>query len=80
MEEWKWLVKDNKRDVKTISILAQKGGGQISPSPLEKEKLLSPSPHLPPPVTSLLHSPSSMPQGEGGGGPPMRGGRKKGIC
>ena len=69
MEEWKWLVKDNKRDVKTISILGQKGDGHISPSPLETEKSLSPSP--PPP--SPPHSPSPMLWDEGGG-PPYDGG------
>ena len=62
MEEWKRLVKDNKRDVKTISILAQKGDGHISPSPLEKEK--SPSPSPPPSplviVTALLPLPYAL--------------------
>ena len=57
MEEWKWLVTDNKRDVKTISIPAQKGDSHISPSPLEKEKLLFPSPPCPGDVTALLPLP-----------------------
>ena len=60
MEEWKWLVKDNKRDMKTISILVQKGDGCISPSPLETGEITVP---ILPVHHHHLDSPSPMPHG-----------------